>query len=150
MSLATAVTKLSRPRQVRRRTALVYDGSSPRPSEAQTEVTAVVVLHMQRQPPTALDRQSDGDESGGAARVWVTTAALSAAYDTADEDDPPNDLGWTELQIAPPEDEDGPPGDLISWEGRRWEVIEFEGWDETFRGPARFLRYKAQDRGASW
>jgi hypothetical protein len=149
MSLASTVKKLSVPREVTRRTAATYDGTSPRPSAAGVDLTAVVALAIQRQPPTTLVRDFDGDESGGAARVWVTTAALSAAYDVTDEDDPPAALGWTELQIAPPEDADGPPGDVIAWEGRRWEITEFQGWDVAFRGPPRFMRYKATDRGAS-
>lgn len=149
MSLAGAVKKLSRPREVTRREALIYDGTSPRPVGPPMELTAVVDLHMQRQPPTALQRLEDGDQSGGSARVWVTDRALAAAYDVEDLADPPTELNWTALQVAPPQDEDGPPGDVIAWDGRRWEVVEYQGWDETFTGSARFQRYKAADRGAA-
>lgn len=149
MSLASVVKKLSRPREVTRREALVYDGTSPRPVAPPVTLTAVVEMHLQRQPPTALDRLEDGDQSGGSTRVWVTDAALSSAYDVTDVADPPAALGWTALQVAPPQDEDGPPGDVIAWDGRRWEVVEYQGWDETFTGAAKFQRYKASDRGAA-
>jgi hypothetical protein len=149
MSLASTVAKLSEPLEVERRTELVFDGTSPRPSEAQTTVVAVVNIHMQRQPPTTTVRDFDGDESGGEARAWVTNAALAAAYDSEDEDDPPAALGWTELQIAPPQDADGPPADVVRWEGRRWQIVQFQGWAKTFTGQARFKRYKCADLGVA-
>lgn len=133
-AMANVVAKNSRPYQVTRRAALVYDGTGPNPTAAPVETVQTVRLALQRQPPTGLVRDIDGDESGGQARVWVTDAALAA-------------VGWTDLQIAPAEDADGPPGDLIAWEGRTWEITEFQGWDVFFGRAAEWQRYKATDRG---
>jgi len=139
-ALANAVAKLSAatpPKPVTRRDELLFDGPRPLP---QGEVTVNLSLDMQRKTgdPTRLLRTASGDETTGKARVWVTAAALAG-------------VGWTELQVAPPEDADGPPGDLIDWEGRRWEVTEFQGWDARFGGnqDPGFLRYVAVERGAT-
>lgn len=139
-ALANAVAKLSRPTNVTRRTAAVYDGTSPRPVTAPVETTQSVRLHLQRSTdkPKRLVRLIDGDETDGETRLWVTDAALAA-------------VGWTELKIAPNEDQDGPGGDLVDWQGTRYEVTEFEGWSERFGGdgdPA-FLRYLVEERGAA-
>lgn len=134
-NLAKPVAKNSRTYTVHRRAALVYDGTGPRPVGSPAVTTVNLRLAMQRQPPTTTVRDFDGDESGGSARVWVTTDALAA-------------VGWTELQIAPPEDTDGMSGDVIEWEGRRWEVVEHQGWDVFFTQAADFQRYKAADRGS--
>lgn len=133
-ALANVVAKNSRSYPVTRRAALAYDGTGPNPTGAPAEVTVAVRLAIQRQPPTSLVRDLDGDESGGMARVWVTNDALAA-------------VGWTELQVAPPEDADGPGGDIIEWQGRRWEITEFQGWDVFFQRAAEWQRYKATDRG---
>lgn len=138
MSLAGAVAKLSAPVSVTRRAALVFDDVSAFPVSAPAETVVSVRMHLQRSTdrPTAMLRARDGDESGGQARAWVTDDALTA-------------VGWTGLQIAPPEDTDGPPGDIVAWQGRRWEVIEYQGWDESFTGGAKFRRYLVEDRGAA-
>lgn len=120
---------------------------------AGAEVVAKVKLGFQRvtSRPIVLDRQTDGDQTEGQARVWVTLENLAAAYDVTA---PAVPLGWSELRTAPPERSDGPPGDLIDDNfGRRFEVIERLGWNEseTFTDPgvAQFQRYVVEERGAT-
>jgi hypothetical protein len=135
MSLAGTVAKLSQPTPVTRLTLLVF-GDDGRPDGSQTESTETVRLHLQRpgSQPTRLLREAEGDSTTGQTRVWVTDKALAA-------------VGWTTLQIAPPEDAEGPPGDRIDWKGIRYEIIEWLGWDESFSGGAKFQRYLAAERG---
>jgi len=149
MSLGHDVDDLARPRTVTRRSALVYDGSVPRPVGPPAEIVATVSLTIQRETakPTALDRQADGDETTTTIRVWASDRALALAEDVTNPGVP---LNWTDLQVAPPENADGPGGDLIDWQGRRYEVTELTGWDEDFDGDdAGFRRYAAEERGAT-
>jgi len=146
MSLAGTVKKLSRLAPVTRRSLLVI-GDDGRPDGAQTRTDARVVVHLQRKSAgTNLQRRIEGDDTTGDVFVWVTDAAVAAAYDPAA---PLVPLGWTTLQIAPAEDADGPPGDFIDWNGIRYEVTAWLGWDESFGGGARFQSYAGMERGAT-
>lgn len=137
-ALANAVAKLSRPTNVTIRTELVYDDDG-RDDGSQSETTYSIRLSMQPQTgrTTTLLRTDAGDETTGRWRVHVTDDALSA-------------VGLATLPIAPPEDTDGPPGALIDWKGRRYEVTELGDWNEQgFSGPSQFRRFIAAERGAA-
>ncbi len=145
--LGRRVKKLAKLQPVTRRDAATWSGGRDTPG---AEVTAQVKLTIQRETakPIELERLPDGDQTSGDLRVWVESKQLAAAY-VVDPDVP---LGWTELQTAPPERTEGPPGDLIDFEGRRYEITERIGWTEsaTFTGPsAGFQRYVAQERRAT-
>lgn len=140
-ALANTVDALARPVTVTIRSLLVY-GDDGRPDGSQTETTHTVNIALQPETdrPTELLRRADGDDTTGQWRAWVTDAALAAAV--------PGPL--TELPIAPPEDADGPPGALLDFRGRRYEVIELQAWqDEGFGEPAGFRRYIVAERGAT-
>lgn len=148
--LAKTINKVSGPHTVTRRAAVAWVNGRPVDNG---EVAATVDLALQRvtSRPIRLQRLPDGDQTEGETRVWVTLRNLAAAEDITNPGVP---LGWTELQTAPPERTEGPPGDLIDdGFGRRFEVIERLGWDEsqTFTSPgvAQFQRYVVEERGAT-
>jgi hypothetical protein len=135
MSLANTVAKLSRPVDVTRRAVTTY-GSDGRPVAGSTTVVEVR-LSIQPYKGDDLVRTAQGDDSKGKIVVHVTDSALAA-------------VGWTELQLAPPQDAEGPPGDLIPYQGRQYEVTQRGRWElEGFSGPSRFQRYEAEERGAA-
>jgi hypothetical protein len=138
-ALSNAVNKLSRSTMVTIRGELDYDGTGPRPTEAPTEAVYTIRLALQRDPATKLNRSVEGDETATKGRVWVSKSALAAVELTA-------------LPVAPPENTDGPPGALIDWGGRRYELIEDKSLEQCFVGdggdPA-FLRYRCEERGAT-
>jgi hypothetical protein len=135
VSLANTVAKLSRPVEVTRR-GLTTFGQDGRPVADTTEVVEVR-LSIQPYKGDDLVRTAQGDDSTGRIVVHVTDSALAAA-------------GWTELQLAPPQDADGPPGDLIPYQGRQYEIVQRNMWQlEGFSGPSKFQRYEAEERGAA-
>jgi hypothetical protein len=141
-ALAAAVDKLAEPWPVTIRTELVY-GSDGRPDGSQTESTFTIRMSIQptTDRPTELLRLADGDETTGQIRVHVSDAALAATGEPSVANG---------LPIAPPEDTDGPPGALIAWQGRLWEVVELQAWErQGFTGRSKFRRYIAEERGAA-
>lgn len=145
--LAKTVQKLAEPLVVIRKAAPTFDDVSPYATGG-AEVRAIVRVHLQKDTarPTQLLRTMTGDETTGESRLWVANEDLAAAYAEGDINQTP--LGWTTFQIAPPEDTDGPPGDRFNWDGRNWEITEFQGWERKFGGFADFQRYTVQERGA--
>ena len=145
--LGRRVKKLAKLRSVTRRDAATWVDGRDTPG---AKVTAKDKLAVQRETakPIELARLPAGDQTSGDIRVWAEPSQLAAAF-VSDPDIP---LGWTELQTAQPERAEGPPGDLVDFEGRRYEITERIGWTEsaTFTGPsAGFQRYVAQERGAT-
>ncbi len=136
-ALSNAVAKLSRDATVTIRGELEYDGSGPRPTtEAETTVYTLR-LALQTNGKT-LSRTSEGDETKTKIRVWVSKAALDAAE-------------LTELPVAPPENADGPPGALIDWGGRRYELVKDKTLEVCFvgngAGDPEFRAYECEERG---
>lgn len=146
--LGKVVSRRAQLQTVTRREAVVW--ANGRETSGGPDVAAQVKMRVQRESdrPIELDRLPDGDQTGGEVRVWVEVEDLAAAYVV----DPMVPLGWTELQTAPPERAEGPPGDLIDFKGRRYEITERKGWSESStitNDAAGFQRYVAQERGAT-
>lgn len=93
-----------------------------------------------------LDRQLQGDRSQGQIDIFVTLEQLANAEAV---DNPGVPLGWTELNLAPADYTQGPPGDIIVFDGRRYEVISESPYDEPgpLLPPTR--NYIGEDRGAA-
>lgn len=141
-AIEAAVKKGSRPTRVRRRVAGVR-GSDGRLTPG-SEIVASVRLFIQP-GGVNLDRQQFGDSTTGDILIWASKTYLAAA---ADVDDPDTALGWTGLQIAPPENTDGPPGDRIEWNGRLYEITREENWDDAgLVADSRYRHYSAAERG---
>lgn len=144
-AIETTVMKGSRPCVVYRRSAGVR-GNDGRYTEGAT-TTAVVKLYVQP-GGTSLVRNLFGDSSDGMVPIWAAKTNLAAAYQQGDADKEP--LGWAGLQIAPPENTNGPPGDRVEWQGRVYEVMRESIWDDAGLIPkARIRVYAAADRGAA-
>jgi hypothetical protein len=112
------------------------------------ETNYQVKLVVQPTSSKTLERIETGDKSGGNVDVWASLTNLAAAYE---EDDLSHSaLGWTELQIAPAEGQDGPRGDYVEWRGRVYEIVSSQNHDDGGLIPnSRIQRYSAADRGAS-
>ena len=112
------------------------------------ETVAIVSLVVQPLTGSALARAVEGDTTSGAVAVWSSSTALAAAYLEGDGTEAP--LGLTTLQLAPPRGAEGPPGDLIEWHGRVFEVSQREDWDDDGLIPlAGLRRYTAIERRAA-
>ncbi len=149
MSLEGLVISGSEPYTVIRRGELVYSTTTLRRTAPAT-VTAAVRLMVRFKAPEALTlrRELDGDDTQGAVLVWASNRLIALAADATTG----VPLGWTALQIAPAEDADGPPGDLVEFRGRRYEITREHLWPSGFEStflPAGFRRYEAFERGPS-
>lgn len=148
MGLPRPVRKLARLRDVEIRQEPVYDGSGPGPSSIPNpqKIRVKLAIQLVTSNPISLERAEDGDQTTGQIRVWVADRDLSLAYEASDPDEAPLDL--TALPIAPPEKTDGPPGALIKYRNRTYELDRDLGWDEALNatGKAGFKRY----RGSEW
>lgn len=142
-AIENTVKKGSRLTRVRRRAAGVR-GSDGR-FTAGAETVAMVKLYVQPRR-RQLDRQLAGDSTTGGIEVWASKTYLAAAYVEGDGAETP--LAWTGLQVAPPENTDGPPGDRIEWGGRIYEVTNEEDWDDAgLVADSRYRYYDATERG---
>jgi hypothetical protein len=147
--IANTVRKASKSQPARRivRRAVAVRGNDGRLTPGD-ETVARVHLVIQDVKSATLVRDLHGDKSKGDIHVWTERSCLAAAYDDGDDDKVA--LGWTSLNIAPPEGADGPPGDHIEWRGRMFEVTAMQDWTEDGLIPdAAIQRYVAYDRGAA-
>jgi hypothetical protein len=142
-AIEAAVKKGSRLTRVRRRATGVR-GSDGR-FTAGAETVAMVRLYVQPKS-RQLNRELPGDSTTGAVKVWASKTYLAAAFEEDDVDEVA--LGWEALQVAPPENTDGPPGDRIEWNGRTYEVTNEKIWDDGgLVANSRFRSYEAAERG---
>lgn len=112
------------------------------------QFVAVVALAVQPNRPSSLARLIHGDSSNGSVLIFAAGSALAAAYELGDADKVP--LEWTTLNIAPAKGAEGPRGDYVTWNGRRYEITEQAVWDDAGLIPdSNFRRYVAEGLGSA-
>jgi len=131
--LDDSITTGRLPYTVRRRPAGTRDADGRFTPGA--EASTVVTLSVQS-TGKSLTRATEGDSSSGTIDVWATAEDLAL-------------VGWTGLQIAPSNYDEGPPGDRIEWGGRDYEITAAEPHDG--QGPLLdpFRRYTGTEIGAT-
>lgn len=138
------VFKASLPQQVTRRDAGVV-GPTGRLAPP-VELTVTVAAAVQPASATSLVRALPGDVTAGQVNVWTSATKIADAFATGDQDETP--LGWTGLRVAPPRGTAGPPGDLLTWQGRKYEITGEELFDfDGLIHDAGLRRYRATERG---
>jgi hypothetical protein len=129
-------------RRVRRRSG-AYDASG----RYQRDADLVALVRLRVQPRgTDLARDEAGDNSAGGVNIWAPLTDLAAAEDVTAPGVP---LGWSELNIAPSEHVQGPPGDVVEWKGRDYEVTSEDIHDGDGPLIGGFRRYVGTELGAT-